>query len=80
MKSSILPQGLFLLASLSGLAKAYLIDPPTTAASDTVQDCSNWVVVTATDKCQDLADGNGITLTQFQTYVGDHALCAETPI
>ena len=73
MKSTLLPQGLFLVAVLGGLANAYLVDPPTTAASDTIQDCSNWVVVSASDKCQALSDNNGITLAQFQTYVSEES-------
>ncbi|PVH93333.1 carbohydrate-binding module family 50 protein [Periconia macrospinosa] len=57
-----------MITGFSQQAEAYLVDPPTTAAVDTIQDCSNWVVVTNTDKCQDLAIGNGLTEVQFQAY------------
>lgn len=60
---------LFLLTLGAGLSSAYLVDPLTPAASDTVEDCSNWVIVAATDRCEDLANANSITLAQFQTYV-----------
>lgn len=73
MKSTFSKKSLCLVATLGGLAHAYLIDPPTTAASDTVQDCSNWVVVSSSDKCLTLADDNGITLAQFQIYVSVHS-------
>jgi hypothetical protein len=69
MKSTFSKNILCFVAAFGGLAHAYLIDPPTTASSDTVQDCSNWVVVSSSDKCLTLADDNGITLAQFQTYV-----------
>lgn len=48
---------------------AYTVDPPTSAPSDTIQDCTNWVVVSSTDTCQAISDDNGITLAQFDTYV-----------
>lgn len=69
MKCTVLPSSLCAVFGLVGLARAYLVDPPTTAASDTIQDCSNWAVVTSTDKCQSIADSWGITLAQFQSYV-----------
>jgi hypothetical protein len=56
-------------ASCLGLVGAYLIDPPTTAAQDTISDCSNWQIVSASDQCQTIAESNGITLSQLQTYV-----------
>lgn len=55
----------FLVAGCIG----YLVDPPTTAPSNTISDCSNWVVVATGDKCADLASSNSITLAQFDTYV-----------
>ena len=52
-----------------GLANAYLVDPPTTAASDTVSDCSGWVVTTSSDTCTSLATNNWISEAQLKTYV-----------
>lgn len=51
------------------VSTAYLVDPPTTAPSNTITDCSNWVVVATGDTCAGLASDNGITLAQFDTYV-----------
>lgn len=64
---------LCILASLITLSGAYLVDPPTTAPNDTISDCSNWVVVSSTDTCSALASTNGITLAQFDTYVGSNS-------
>jgi hypothetical protein len=55
-----------LYACLVSLATCYLVDPPTTAANDTIQDCTNWVVVTATDTCTSIASSYAITLQQFE--------------
>ena len=68
-KSTFSKKVLCFVAAFGGLAHAYLIEPPTTALSDTIQDCTNWVVVSSSDKCLTLADDNAITLAQFQTYV-----------
>ncbi|KAI1354385.1 carbohydrate-binding module family 50 protein [Xylaria sp. FL0043] len=46
----------------------YLVDPPTTAPSNTIQDCSGWAVATSTDTCESIADDNFITLSQLYTY------------
>lgn len=67
MRSSIFEAILFLGAL--GLANGYLVDPPTTAAADTVEDCSGWVVTVATDTCTSLATDNWITEDQLKTYV-----------
>lgn len=69
MQTNVMLRFSLTLTSILGLVGAYLVDPPTTAAQDTIQDCSNWQVVTAADKCQAIADNNGITLAQLQTYV-----------
>jgi hypothetical protein len=68
-KSNFSKKILCFVVAFGGLAHAYLIEPPTTALSDTVEDCSNWVVVSSSDKCLTLAEDNGITLAKFQTYV-----------
>jgi len=47
----------------------YAVDPPTTAPSDTIQDCTNWAVASSTDTCQTIANSNFITLAQLNTYV-----------
>lgn len=57
-----------ILATLFVVSSAYLVDPPTTAPSDTITDCSNWAIVTSADTCQSLAAANFITLAQFDTY------------
>jgi hypothetical protein len=67
MKSSIFETALVFCAL--GSASAYLVDPPTTAASDTVQDCSGWVVTASGDTCTSLSADNGLTDDQFKTYV-----------
>lgn len=51
------------------LGAAYLVDPPTTAPSDTIPDCTNWAVATSSDTCNTLADSGGITLSQLYSYV-----------
>jgi hypothetical protein len=59
-------------AVIIGLASAYLVDPPTTASADTIQDCSSWQVVTAEDTCVSIADSWFITAVQFAAYVSAH--------
>ena len=60
----------FLYACLVASATCYLVAPPTTAANDTISDCSNWVVVNATSNCAAIAQNYSITLQQFEvTYV-----------
>ncbi|KAK8036495.1 LysM domain-containing protein [Apiospora marii] len=46
----------------------YTIDPPTTAPSDTLQDCTNWYVGVSSDKCDAIANDNFITLEQLYRY------------
>jgi hypothetical protein len=58
------------LALLPALGVAqYLVDPPTTAASDTITDCTYWQVATANDTCASISAYWGLTLDQFDTYV-----------
>lgn len=54
---------------LSVFASAYTIDPPTTAPSDTIQDCTNWVVAESSDTCSAFAADGAITLSQVYSYV-----------
>lgn len=57
-----------------GKVAAYLENPPTEAASDTIQDCSWWHVAESGDSCDDIAAANGISLSDFNTvYVGSSA-------
>lgn len=60
----------FALVGLSlhiGTVAAYLEDPPTEAAPDTIQDCSWWHVAESGDSCDDIAAANGISLSDFNT-------------
>ncbi|KAI0806567.1 carbohydrate-binding module family 50 protein [Xylaria sp. FL0064] len=56
------------LLVLIPLTLGYLVDPPTTAPSNTIQDCSGWAVATSTDTCESIADDNFITLSQLYAY------------
>ncbi|KAG4436701.1 hypothetical protein IFR05_007815 [Cadophora sp. M221] len=49
-------------------ATAYLEPPPTTAASDTIQDCSWWEVATSKTQCESIQATWFITAAQFKTY------------
>ncbi|KAF7535389.1 hypothetical protein G7054_g5453 [Neopestalotiopsis clavispora] len=51
---------------LTSLGAAYLEDPPTTADSNTVSDCSWWIVASSTDTCTSIASANGISLSDFE--------------
>jgi hypothetical protein len=57
------------LAVLISLVPAYIIEPPTTAAPDTIQDCSAWYVVAGGDTCASIAGDQWITVDQFSSYV-----------
>lgn len=59
---------LSVLATFLVVSSAYTVDPPTTAPSNTITDCTNWAVVASGDTCAALASTNGITLAQFNTY------------
>lgn len=50
-------------------ALGYLIDPPTTAPDNTVQDCTNWAVATSSDTCESIADDNFLSLSDPYKYV-----------
>jgi hypothetical protein len=57
------------LAVLPLLGAAYPVDPDSTAAPDTIEDCTYWAVVTDTDTCASISEWWGITVEQFTTYV-----------
>ncbi|KAL5422420.1 hypothetical protein PMIN04_004748 [Paraphaeosphaeria minitans] len=51
------------------LGAAYTVDPPTTAASDTIEDCTLWATATSTSTCADLIEqGYALTPDQFNAY------------
>lgn len=54
---------------LFGLTAAYTVDPPTTAAADTIEDCTNWDVGESGDTCAVLANEWVITQAQLLSYV-----------
>lgn len=57
------------LAVLPLLGAAYIVDPPSTAAPDTIVDCTYWQVATDTDTCANISAYWGLTVAQFTTYV-----------
>ncbi|RYO12263.1 hypothetical protein AA0111_g12605 [Alternaria arborescens] len=57
-----------LMVGFISLASAYIIDPPTTAAADTIQDCSAWYVVAGGESCASIAADQWITVDQFNAY------------
>jgi hypothetical protein len=59
----------FALTVLPLLSAAYLVEPDTSAAPDTIEDCTYWQVATETDTCESIAKDWAITLEQFNTYV-----------
>lgn len=59
----------FALTVLPLLSTAYLVEPDTPAAPDTIEDCTYWQVATETDTCESIARDWAITLEQFNTYV-----------
>jgi hypothetical protein len=60
---------LIVLAEVLPCASAYIIDPPTTAAADTVQDCSAWHVAETGNTCDQIAENYWITPEDFASYV-----------
>lgn len=64
----------FGLALLPALGAAYQVDPPSTAAPDTIQDCTYWQVAASDDTCASISAWWGITLEQFNAYVSITAL------
>jgi hypothetical protein len=67
--------GLALLPVLG--AAQYLVEPPTTAAPDTIKDCTYWQVASANDTCESIIEEWGATLgwtaEQFYVYVRKEA-------
>lgn len=57
------------LSALIAQAVAYLEPPPTTAASNTIADCSYWAIASSVDTCASISNNNFITLAQFNLYV-----------
>jgi len=57
------------LGLLPLLSAAYLEEPPTTAAPDTVADCSWWHVAAETDTCASISEYWGLTDAQLTAYV-----------
>ncbi|KAM7192209.1 hypothetical protein V8F33_008483 [Rhypophila sp. PSN 637] len=55
-------------AVLSSPALAWLVDPPTTAPADTVQDCTFWTVAGSSDTCRSLADDNFVSVTELHRW------------
>lgn len=62
MRSSTL---IAFVACVAARVFAYLEDPPTTAAPDTIQDCSWWHVAEAGDECTAIADVWSISVSDF---------------
>jgi hypothetical protein len=61
-----------LVLSLLGLSSSFLLDPPTRADSNTVADCSNWILGTSGTSCDQIASSSGITSEDFTTvYVSN---------
>lgn len=60
---------LFSAAVVIAITSAYLEPPPTTAASDTIQDCSWWEVATTKDQCAAIQTSWFLTAAQFKAYV-----------
>jgi hypothetical protein len=56
-------------AILIPITSAYIVDPPTTASPDTIEDCTSWHDVTAEDTCTSIAESWGLTEVQFFAYV-----------
>jgi len=65
--------GLILLLPMLGAAQ-YTVDPPTTAAPDTIQDCTWWRVAAENDTCASISQSFYLTLDQFEAYVSSMML------
>jgi hypothetical protein len=57
------------LAEILPRASAYVVDPSTTAAANTAQDCSAWHVAKTRDTCDQIAESYWITSEDFISYV-----------
>jgi len=66
MKIPTCPVAGAVVLGLPVLVTGYLVDPPTTADSTTVSDCSAWIVASSGDTCAAVASANFITLSDFQ--------------
>lgn len=47
--------------ALPCLVAAYPVDPPSTAAADTVNDCTYWHIAAEAETCGDIAEYWGLT-------------------
>lgn len=56
-------------ASIPLLSAAYIVDPPTTAAPDTIEDCTYWHVAEDADTCASMSAYWGLTEAQLAAYV-----------
>lgn len=60
----------FGIAFLPLLSAAWLVDPPTTAAPDTIQDCTFWAVAEREEStCKALVDSWMFSMRLFKLYV-----------
>lgn len=50
-------------------AAAYTVEPPSTAAPDTLEDCTLWQVAADSDTCASIEEYWFITDLQFMNYV-----------
>ncbi|KAF1922869.1 uncharacterized protein M421DRAFT_426488 [Didymella exigua CBS 183.55] len=50
------------------LVAAYAVDPPSTAAPDTIADCTYWHIAAETETCSGITEYWGLTEAQFATY------------
>ncbi|TPX16953.1 uncharacterized protein E0L32_003515 [Thyridium curvatum] len=56
-------RSVLLVLAGSAVAQSYIVDPPTTAPSDTTPDCTYWHVGAAGDTCEAIATDNFIQLS-----------------
>jgi hypothetical protein len=68
----MMPSFILGLAALPLLSAAFSVDPDTTAAPDTIEDCTYWQVASDTDTCASMTEYWGLPLEQFTTYVRYH--------
>lgn len=61
--------GSSILVALPCLVAAYPVEPPSTAAPDTIADCTFWQVATESDTCTSIAEYWGLTEAQIVAYV-----------
>jgi hypothetical protein len=63
----MMPSFILGLAALPLLSAAFSVDPDTTAAPDTIEDCTYWQVASDTDNCASMTEYWGLPLEQFTT-------------